>query len=56
MQVGAASLNPTVKGRGVREGTVVHAYGLGPAGYQTSWGVAKEVGELVEGARRASKL
>jgi D-amino-acid oxidase len=27
---------------------VVHAYGVGPAGYQVSWGVAKEVKELVE--------
>lgn len=26
---------------------VLHAYGIGPAGYQASWGIAKEVCELV---------
>lgn len=45
-----------------RVGTVVHAYGVGPAGYQVSWGVAKEVKELVEvhfakqEGKRAAKL
>lgn len=45
-----------------RVGTVVHAYGVGPAGYQVSWGVAKEVKELVEEhfakqeSKRAAKL
>lgn len=29
------------------KGTVVHAYGIGPAGYQASWGMAKEVLRLV---------
>ncbi|KAK4052589.1 hypothetical protein OIO90_004217 [Microbotryomycetes sp. JL221] len=29
-------------------GTIVHAYGVGPAGYQVSWGVAEEVAGLVE--------
>ncbi|WVQ79487.1 hypothetical protein IAT38_001586 [Cryptococcus sp. DSM 104549] len=32
-----------------REVGVVHAYGIGPAGYQSSLGVAVEVGGLVEG-------
>lgn len=43
------SLNPHARLQGVtrRVGTVVHAYGVGPAGYQVSWGVAKEVAELV---------
>lgn len=56
-----------MKGNGRRErkrGTVVHAYGVGPAGYQQSWGVAKDVVELVregmrgseEGEKRESKL
>lgn len=26
---------------------MVHAYGVGPAGYQVSWGVAEEVAGLV---------
>jgi len=30
-----------------RELTVIHAYGLGPAGYQNSWGVAQEVAFLL---------
>lgn len=34
----------TVKGRNV---TYVHAYGIGPAGYQASWGMAKEAADLV---------
>jgi D-amino-acid oxidase len=25
---------------------VVHAYGIGPAGYQSSWGMAENVGDL----------
>ncbi|WWD20034.1 hypothetical protein CI109_104507 [Kwoniella shandongensis] len=32
-----------------RKVAVVHAYGIGPAGYQSSLGVAKEVGGLVDG-------
>lgn len=28
----------------------VHAYGIGPAGYQASWGMAKEAADLVGGA------
>ncbi|GAA6061765.1 hypothetical protein JCM10212_000745 [Sporobolomyces blumeae] len=35
-----------------RVGTVVHAYGVGPAGYQQSWGIANEVVELVREATR----
>lgn len=53
MVVPSYSMNPLSKvsaGDGVRRraGTIVHAYGVGPAGYQVSWGVAKEVAELVE--------
>jgi glycine/D-amino acid oxidase-like deaminating enzyme len=33
-----------VKGRKV---AYVHAYGIGPAGYQASWGMAKEAADLV---------
>ncbi|EST08209.1 FAD dependent oxidoreductase [Kalmanozyma brasiliensis GHG001] len=29
--------------------TVVHSYGIGPAGYQASFGIAKEVADLVDG-------
>lgn len=51
VRVGTASLNPLGRNLNAesegREGTVVHAYGLGPAGYQTSWGVATEVKDLV---------
>ncbi|KAI0756278.1 nucleotide-binding domain-containing protein [Daedaleopsis nitida] len=38
------------EGRGRERGRVlvVHAYGFGGAGYQASWGVAEEVGSLVE--------
>lgn len=32
----------------VKEFKVVHAYGVGPAGYQQSWGVAQDVKELVK--------
>lgn len=32
-----------------KRGAVVHAYGLGPAGYQASVGVAKHASDLVEG-------
>ncbi|GAA5901734.1 FAD-dependent oxidoreductase [Sporobolomyces salmoneus] len=39
---------------GEREGTVVHAYGVGPAGYQQSWGIAEDVVGLVEEAARTS--
>ncbi|KAM0791042.1 hypothetical protein ACM66B_004338 [Microbotryomycetes sp. NB124-2] len=50
---GQKSLNPFAKSsdnqsrHNRRTGTIVHAYGVGPAGYQVSWGVAKEVGQLV---------
>ncbi|GAA6008714.1 hypothetical protein JCM10207_001695 [Rhodosporidiobolus poonsookiae] len=37
-------------GEGKKEVKVVHAYGFGSAGYQQSWGVAKEVVSLVERA------
>ncbi|GAA5850851.1 hypothetical protein JCM3766R1_006130, partial [Sporobolomyces carnicolor] len=43
------------------EGVVVHAYGVGPAGYQQSYGIARDVVELVRDAvdkgqqRRKSK-
>ena len=33
----------------IRGLTVVHAYGIGPAGYQASFGIAEEVGVLVDG-------
>lgn len=36
-----------VKGHQV---AVVHAYGIGPAGYQASWGMAKEAADLVAAA------
>lgn len=37
--------------------TVVHSYGIGPAGYQASFGIAKEVADLVDGhLARQSKL
>ncbi|KAM0750306.1 nucleotide-binding domain-containing protein [Meredithblackwellia eburnea MCA 4105] len=39
---------PRVEAEKVKQGTVVHAYGIGPAGYQTSWGIGKNVSELVE--------
>lgn len=45
------SINPLSKvssGSRRQAGTVVHAYGVGPAGYQVSWGVAVEVSELVD--------
>ncbi|KAL7413857.1 FAD dependent oxidoreductase [Mrakia frigida] len=32
---------------GERTVGVVHAYGIGPAGYQASWGMAENVGDLV---------
>lgn len=35
----------TKKGKGKEVG-VVHAYGIGPAGYQASWGMAENVGDL----------
>ena len=31
-----------------REATVVHCYGVGPAGYQASWGIAHQVATLVK--------
>lgn len=37
-----------------RKVSVVHAYGIGPAGYQASLGVAKEVGELVDACMKKS--
>ena len=40
-----------------RDLTVVHSYGIGPAGYQASFGIAKEVADLVdEVAARAGKV
>ncbi|GAA5964453.1 hypothetical protein JCM3765_006285 [Sporobolomyces pararoseus] len=52
--------NPSNRG-GKRRATVVHAYGVGPAGYQQSWGIAEDVVALVEEAekknsKRESKL
>ncbi|KAJ9475691.1 D-amino acid oxidase [Pseudozyma hubeiensis] len=32
--------------------TVVHSYGIGPAGYQASFGIAKEVADLVDGFKK----
>ncbi|GAA6009907.1 hypothetical protein JCM11491_000862 [Sporobolomyces phaffii] len=37
-----------------RDGVVVHAYGVGPAGYQQSWGIAEDVVKLVRDADTAS--
>jgi D-amino-acid oxidase len=34
-----------------RQVTLVHAYGLGPAGFQASWGVGEHVADLVDQAR-----
>ncbi|KAG8945204.1 hypothetical protein FRC04_001110 [Tulasnella sp. 424] len=52
----AAQSTPDVENRDAREGKtfrVVHAYGVGPAGYQESWGVAEDVcgyvGEFLSG-------
>ncbi|SCV69635.1 BQ2448_2655 [Microbotryum intermedium] len=45
------SLNPHRRHALGAEGnaaTVIHAYGVGPAGYQVSWGVANEVKALVD--------
>ncbi|KAL8283777.1 hypothetical protein RQP46_005209 [Phenoliferia psychrophenolica] len=39
-----------------RKATVIHAYGIGPAGYQASWGMAGEVLELARQHREASNL
>ncbi|GAA5936865.1 FAD-dependent oxidoreductase [Sporobolomyces koalae] len=45
-----------------RKGTIVHCYGVGPAGYQQSWGLAQDVTRLVVQAvaesphNRSSKL
>ncbi|AAW43426.1 hypothetical protein CNBE0250 [Cryptococcus deneoformans B-3501A] len=39
---------------GGRKVGVVHAYGIGPAGYQASLGIAKEVSELVDGWMKKS--
>ncbi|WWC93116.1 uncharacterized protein L201_008083 [Kwoniella dendrophila CBS 6074] len=38
----------TKDGRNSRKVHVIHAYGIGPAGYQASLGISKEVGELVD--------
>lgn len=39
-----------IKGDHGKQGlTVVHSYGIGPAGYQASFGIAQEVGDLVDG-------
>ncbi|KIO33092.1 hypothetical protein M407DRAFT_241149 [Tulasnella calospora MUT 4182] len=46
----AAQSTPDVENRDAREGktfNVVHAYGVGPAGYQESWGVAEDVCKFV---------
>ncbi|KAG8915244.1 hypothetical protein FRC00_006279 [Tulasnella sp. 408] len=46
----AMQSTPDVENRDAREEKtfkVVHAYGVGPAGYQESWGVAEDVCELV---------
>ncbi|GAA5916883.1 hypothetical protein JCM5296_000738 [Sporobolomyces johnsonii] len=43
-----SKLSPTMDRAGTRrEVTLCHAYGVGPAGYQQSWGIAEEVAELV---------
>ncbi|GAA5871161.1 hypothetical protein JCM16303_001710 [Sporobolomyces ruberrimus] len=35
-----------------KKGVVVHAYGVGPAGYQQSWGIAQDVVQLVRDAKK----
>lgn len=50
----AALLPASVKDVG-RQVAVVHAYGIGAAGYQGSLGVAQEVADLVEQWSKASK-
>ena len=39
---------PRVELEGLGDKKIVHAYGLGGRGYETSWGVAAEVLRLVE--------
>lgn len=53
----ASSDQPLIPGpkgdlRQGRKGAVVHAYGIGPAGYQSSWGIAEKVASLVDGWAR----
>lgn len=49
-------------GQGKQMVETVHAYGIGPAGYQSSWGMAENVADLVgeavgsRGRTRESKL
>ena len=38
-----------------RELKVVHAYGIGSTGYQSSWGIAEDVREMVHGLLGASR-
>ena len=40
----------TKVGKDGKKYDVVHAYGIGPAGYQTSWGMAKEACDLAAAA------
>nr|ALM22238.1 D-amino acid oxidase [Sporobolomyces roseus] len=51
-------LDDATKGKSAKtRGVVVHAYGVGPAGYQQSWGIAQDVVKLIqEGEARESKL
>lgn len=39
-----------------REGKIIHCYGVGGAGFQSSWGCAARVGELITGSENRSKL
>jgi D-amino-acid oxidase len=39
-----------------KEVEVVHAYGIGPAGFQASWGMAKEASDLVGEALMKRKV
>ena len=39
-----------------REGNIIHNYGVGPAGYQSSFGIAEKVVQLSKEFFRASKL
>ncbi|KAI9633475.1 D-amino acid oxidase [Dioszegia hungarica] len=44
---GGPRLEAEEKRAGRKSYTVVHAYGIGPAGYQASWGMAKEVSDII---------
>ena len=47
---GGLRLESQVVGNGDRR--IIHAYGIGGRGYETSWGIAERVGELVDKRRK----